>query len=231
MTRHIQVILFICLSLTVSAQKEWSNWYFNGRSLLTFKHGYAEPVSDFVNPVPPFTDWYNFYNFGSGGISYSDPLTGNMKLIVSNRTAFSSNYEDMPNDNFIKSCPDKYSYHIIPFHSDKNKFYILQFQSAFADLYQHESGLQVRCPNAIGLAYTIVDLSLNNGQGDYYKENTGIAGGFTNLITTVRHANGKDVWVIVHQYNSNQYSAILITDDGFQPAVNVQQVHTSVEAL
>ena len=220
-----KILLFFLSVIAFSncfAQKEWSNWYYNGKNLLTFKNGYAEIVNDFINPVPSGPDYFNFYNFGTGGISYSDPITGEMKFIISSRVGFSRNYDDFPNENFLRSCPDKFSYHIIPFHNDPNKFYLVQFQDYSADLLQSESGLQVRCPNAIGLGYSIVDLSLNGGLGNFSVTDQVIITQLNAQITTVRHANGQDVWVIVHPFNSDKFNAYLFTDAGIQPAVESQ---------
>ena len=222
MKKIILVVSLILLHLLVFSQKEWSNWYSTGKELLTFKNGYPEKVNNFINPippVPPYTNIYNFYYFGHGGISYSDPLTGDMKFIISNRLGYGSNYKEFPNDTAIRSCPDQKSYHIIPFHNNPNKFYVIQFQSAAADLYASQTGLQVVCPNAVGLAYSIVDLSKNGGLGDITSINNVITGGLTEQITLVRHANMKDVWIIVHPYGTAQYHAILVTVNGIQPAV------------
>lgn len=222
MKKIILLLPLLLLHLLVFSQKEWSNWYSNGTELLTFKNGIAEKVNNFINPippVPPYTNIYNFYYNGRGGISYSDPVTGDMKFIISQRLGYGTDYKDFPNDTFIRSCPDQKSYHIIPFHNDPNKFYVIQFQSAAADLLAAETGLQVRCPNAIGLAYSIVDLSKNGGLGDITSINNFITGRLTEQITLVRHANTKDVWIIVHPYGTAQYHAILVTDNGFQPAV------------
>ncbi len=222
MKRIIIFLLLIFLQLFAFSQKEWSNWYSNGKELLTFKNGVAERVTNFITsipPVPPYENYYHFSYWGNGGISYSDPVTGDMKFIISSRLGYGKNYKDFPNDTFIRSCPDQKSYHIIPFQNDSNKFYVLQFQSAAADLLAQESGLQVRCPNAVGLAYSIVDLSKNGGLGDFVITNMPITGGLTEQITLVRHRNGKDVWIIVHPYGTAQYQAILATDAGFQPPV------------
>ncbi len=211
--------VFILIFQTVVAQKEWSNWFYDGRIMITFKNGYAQLVTNFINPLPSQTDWFHFYNFGNGGISYSDPATGDMKFIISNRLGFDRTYNDFPNDTFVRSCPDLYSYHIIPFGNNPNKFYVVQFQDAAADILAQESGLQVRCPNAIGLGYSIVDLSLNNGLGDFHIMNQVIGQGYSGQITTVKHANGKDVWVIVHPHNTALYQSFLFTGNGIQPAV------------
>ena len=218
-SRYFLVIFLFTIPTLSFAQKEWSNWYYNGRNLLTFKNGFAEFLTDFVNPKPAPNDFFHFYNIGSGGISYSDPKTGDMKFIISNRYGFNRNYDDFPNDNALRSCPDKFSYHIIPFQNNPDKFYIIQFQDYSHDRAAQETGLQVRCPNAIGLGYSIVDLSLDGGLGDFTIMNKVITAPITGQITTVRHANGKDVWVIVHPYNSSKYNSFLVTDAGIQPAV------------
>lgn len=210
------IFTFTIFSNFCYGQKEWSNWYSNGKNLLTFKNGYPEIVKNFITPNNTL---FNFYNWGNGGISYSDPVTGTMKFIISNRVGFDRNYADFPNDNLIRSCPDKFSYHIIPFTSNSNKFYVVQFQDYSHDLTQTQSGLQVRCPNAIGLGYSIADLSLNGGLGDFSLINQIITSPLTSQITTVRHANGKDVWVIVHGYNTDKFRSYLFTDAGIQPAV------------
>ena len=222
MRKILLFLSFIFLQLLVNGQKEWSNWYSNGSELLTFKNGNAQRVTNFINPVPtypPYENLLHFYFWGSGGISYSDPATGDLQFIISNRLGFGKNYKDFPNDTFVRSCPDEKSYHIIPFTNDPKKFYVVQFQSVAADLLAQETGLQVRCPNAIGLAYSIVDLNKNGGQGDFTAINRPITRGLTEQITLVRHANGKNVWIIVHPYNTAQYHAILVTDAGFQPPV------------
>ena len=81
MKKNPAIILFSFLGLSVFAQKEWSNWYFNGNNLLTFKNGYPQIVQGFTTPPPPPANFFHFSNWGSGGISYSDSLTGKMGSI------------------------------------------------------------------------------------------------------------------------------------------------------
>ncbi len=219
--KKIPIMILLCMSgLTIFAQKEWSNWYYNGNSLLTFKNGYPQVVQGFTTPPPAPGNFFHFSNWGSGGISYSDSLTGEMKFIISNRVGFGSNYTDFPNPNFIRSCPDKFSYHILPFNDHSNRHYVIQFQDFYADLLAAQSGLQVRCPNAVNLAYSIVDLNLNGGLGDFSSINNVLSGPLTGQITTVRHANGKDAWIIVHPYATGNYHAYLATDNGIQSPVS-----------
>jgi gliding motility-associated-like protein len=221
--RCLFFILIIILPFSASSQKEWSNWYANSSTKLSFKNGNAEVVKDFIAeipPFPPFENLFHFYHWAQSPItSYSDPVTGEMLLAISNHVGFGKNYWDFPTPDFLRSCPDKRSYQIIPIPDKPGKFYIMQFQSIAADLAAQETGLQVRCPNAIGLGYSIADLSLNNGMGDFSTVNKVLSGGLTEQITYVRHANGKDVWIIVHPYGSANYQAILATSDGFNAPV------------
>ncbi len=174
--------------------------------------------TDFINPIPSY--WYSYYYNSYNGISYSDPVTGETKFVLAGRMLYDKNYDLIPSSLDLRVCPgDKEAYHIIPFHNDPNKFYIVQFQDLSADILAAETGLQVRCPNAIGLGYSILDLSLNNGLGDFSTMNTVLKTGLPGGITTIRHANGRDVWVIVHGWNNNEFYAYLFTDNGVSSPV------------
>ena len=66
------------------------------------------------------------------------------------------------------------------------------------------------------LLHTVVDMSVNNGEGmTIYKNqvliNDSIDG---DGIHAVRHANGRDWWVVVAKYLSNTYYTILFTPEG-----------------
>ncbi len=223
MKRLLFCVLIICFQQSAFSQKEWSNWYYDGKYLLTFKNGYPENVTNFITnppPVPPYNNMFHFSYWGKQGISYSNPVSGDMKFIISNRVGYGYDFNSFPNDTFILSCPPaQQSYHIIPFNNNPNKFYVVQFQSAVADLTAREMGLQVRCPNAVGLAYSIVDLSLNGGVGDFTSVNNVITRSLTEQIATIKHANGRDVWIVVHPYNSAEYRAYLVSSLGIQPSV------------
>ena len=86
----------------------------------------------------------------------------------------------------------------------------------------HESGEIVNVgifavAQPLNLSYSLIDMSLDNGLG-------GIAAGQKNVhaindtliygrITGVKHANGRDWWIITHKSNSNHYIKNLVTPD------------------
>ena len=194
------------------AQNEWSNWYFSRNSAITFPNRNLPQANiDFVNNnQAPESFYWSMY----GGISYSDPVTGTMKFILSGRYAYDKNYNMIPQSNYLRVCPgDVDAFHIIPFSNDPNKFYIIQYQDLLADLLA-QGGLQVRCPNAIGLGYSVLDLSLRGGLGDFTSMNTVLTSSVPQGICLIRHSNGKDTWVVVHGWNNNNFMAYLFTDNG-----------------
>ena len=215
---RIQNLLFFILITLCSfdsfGQKEWSNWYFGPRTLLTFSNNNQPQINtNFINPVPDY--WYSYYYSNFNGNSYSDRVTNQTRFVLAGRWAYDRNFDLIQSSFDLRACPgDKYSFHIIPFQNNPDKFYIIQFQDLFADILAAETGLQVRCPNAIGLGYSILDLSLNNGLGEITSKNNVLRSGVPNGITLIRHANGKDTWVVVHGWNNNEFYSFLFTDNG-----------------
>lgn len=79
-----------------------------------------------------------------------------------------------------------------------------------------------------GLYYSIVDMSLNNGLGDVIVKGKKIMSTVSNKITAVYHSNKHDVWLITHQYNSNNYISYLITASGLSESPVVSSVGNSI---
>ena len=66
-----------------------------------------------------------------------------------------------------------------------------------------------------GVRYTEIDLSLNNGLGGaLLPYNNTLHSPACQKVTGVYHANGKDIWVMIHEYNSNAFYAYLVTESG-----------------
>ncbi len=68
----------------------------------------------------------------------------------------------------------------------------------------------------VGLYYTIIDMNNDSGLGEVIEkdipiiEDTLCRGG----IIATKHANGRDWWIVVPAYNSNEYYRVLINSDG-----------------
>lgn len=75
------------------------------------------------------------------------------------------------------------------------------------------------------LYLTIIDISLNSGKGGVIsKSNSILADTLTRgQLTAIKHANGRDWWVIAHKNNSNLFYSLLVTPQGVNN-VNSQQI-------
>lgn len=73
---------------------------------------------------------------------------------------------------------------------------------------------------ATRLYLTVVDMTLDGGLGAVTLKNHVIIDDTLNSgkITAVRHANGRDWWVLCHRYATNVFHRLLVTPDGLQLA-------------
>ncbi len=95
---------------------------------------------------------------------------------------------------------------VIPFPGDSTKYYL------FHDTSDDQFGTYV----TLYLYYSIIDMSLDGGLGSVVQKNTvllndSLVGG---RITGCKHANGRDWWLLVHQYNTPMVYEYLITPLG-----------------
>ncbi|MFH1004401.1 MAG: hypothetical protein V1781_02740 [Bacteroidota bacterium] len=63
-----------------------------------------------------------------------------------------------------------------------------------------------------GLCYSVINISA--GKGIVTKKNIQLIESSTEKLTAVQHANGKDVWIITHQWNSNCFFVFPVTSQG-----------------
>ena len=100
---------------------------------------------------------------------------------------------------------------IIPKPNSPNHYFIFAESAEIVD-YQGE-----QIPHPLFLNYSEIDMSLDNGLG-------GIIPGRKTIhviddtlsqgkIEAVRHANGRDWWIVIHRYRSNTFYKVLVTPD------------------
>lgn len=70
--------------------------------------------------------------------------------------------------------------------------------------------------NPDGLLYSVIDMDGDNGLGTVIQKNIPAGNPFpaSEHLTAIMHCNGKDVWVIAHEMNSNVFRAYLVTEMG-----------------
>src|SRR5215471_4187140 len=178
MRRYLSLLLLLLSTQFLHAQNEANIWYFGNFLGLDFNSG---------SPVP--------LNNGAlstiEGVATISDHNGNLLFYTDGIKVWNRNNIQMPNGNGLLGNPSTtQSAVIVPKIGDTTRYFVFT-----AD--------QVAGPN--GLHYSVVNMTLDNGNGDVETKNIPLTTNITEKITAVRHCNNRDVWVIVHKAASNAY--------------------------
>ena len=191
----MKYLLFFCiaglLSCNAFSQAD-ANWVFGNKAGLKFLDGETIPFKSSIYSVESCA-------------SMSDK-NGNLLFYTDGVTIWDSTHEVMDNGNEIyTNYLDSFSITsctqgslIIPVPDTDSLFYIFSLSPFVSDP---------------GLVYSIVDMSMNDGRGKVIlKANLLLAPDLSERLEAVKHANGRDWWLIGHQLNTNSFYEFLITD-------------------
>jgi len=81
-----------------------------------------------------------------------------------------------------------------------------------------------------GFQYSIVDMSLQSGNGEVILKNILVLGNTNEQLTATRHSNGTDFWVLVHTTSTNSFYAYQFSASGLNatPVIsNIGSLQTS----
>jgi Secretion system C-terminal sorting domain/PKD domain len=98
----------------------------------------------------------------------------------------------------------------IPHSQKKNLYYLIylraNFDKAKPDLY------------ITGINYSLIDINGDGGKGEMIEKNIPIFQDTLNYgnLTTVQHGNGRDWWIILFKYETNEYYRVLLSPQGFK---------------
>jgi gliding motility-associated-like protein len=194
MIRAVLFTLIGCFFVVNSyAQKEANYWYFGVIAGVNF------------NTSPPTALIDGQTNWDEGTATISDK-NGNLLFYTDGHSVWNKKHKVMPHGtDLIGSNSATQAALIVPFPENNKLFYVFTI---------HEYGHS--------LAYSIVDISLDNGFGDITVKNSILIKNSTEKITAVHHQNGKDVWVIAHSMDNNNFYSWLITSKGIPntPLIN-----------
>jgi gliding motility-associated-like protein len=198
------LLIFLFLSnLKAFAQKEYNIWYFGTNAGVDFNSG--SPVTITNSAMATF----------EGTVSISDG-NGSLLFYSDGRTIWNRDHLPMPNGTGLlgheSACQSVLA---VPKPGSSTIYYIFTVDAI-------ENNLQN------GLRYSILDMSLSGGLGNLTTKNVLLETPVTERLTAVRHSNGTDYWIITHKWNSNGFSAYLLSSTGLAatPIVsNVGSVH------
>lgn len=186
--KEILTVIFLCtLPAYGYCQKQANIWYFGHNIGL-----------DFTNGSPRVLTNGSIYT-NEGVASLSDG-NGNLLFYTDGVSVWNNQHGQMPNGFGLKgSISSSQSSIIVPKIGDPNRYYLFTVD---------ESGAQG------GFSYSIVNMELDGGKGDIETKNIQLQTPVCEKLTAVKHCNGRDIWVIVHAWNSDAYYAYLVTSSG-----------------
>ncbi len=187
---------FLFLAMGINAQQEAAIWYFGRNAGLDFRSGVPVALTD------------GEVDTEEGCATISD-FNGNLLFYTDGSTVWDRNHNPMPNGTGLRGhSSSTQSGIIVPSPGNPDIYYV------FTARYQVQGGIY----------YSVVDMTLNSGLGDITVKNVVLEDPATEKLTAVEHANGRDVWVIAHDWGNNAFLAYLVTPTG----VNTTPVRSNV---
>lgn len=203
---YTSLILFLPVVLIAQHPeiKRTNHWYFGQNAGLDFSSGTAVP------------DTNGAYDNYEAAATISD-TAGNLLFYTDAETVWNRNHQIMQNGTNIGGCwSSTQGALIVPKPGNDSIYYIFTTDCAENNLVN-------------GLRYSIVNMNLDSGRGAVTQKNILLHTPVTEKIAGIHHANGTDVWVVTHEWNSNKFLAYIVTAQGIDtmPVVSsVGSIHT-----
>lgn len=195
------LLLATCCSTVPTFAQKANIWYFGLQAGMDFSGGSPTALLDgamtsFEASASICDDNGQLLFYSNGGPLFSS-TTYRYGYV------FDRNHDVMPNGDLELSggCNSARSALIVQDPGDGDHYYLFTLDC-------YENGL------VGGLRYCEIDMSLNGGLGDVTAIGTPLFAGVTESAVGIRHANGVDVWVLVHGLNNSDYHAFLVTSAG-----------------
>ena len=178
--------------------KETNIWYFGNFAGLDF------------NTSPPTILTNGAMSTIEGCATISD-ANGSLLFYTDGIKVFNASHTVMPNGNGLMG------------NSSSSQSAIIAKQPGASSIYYifTNSG-----PYGGGMGYSIVDMSLASGQGSVTTKNFTLQTSSTEKLTSVKHCNGTDVWIIMHKWNSDEFCSYLLTSAGLNSVAVTSTIGT-----
>jgi gliding motility-associated-like protein len=171
---------------SLPAQLEHQKWHFGYGASLDFSSGSPLPTAG------------SAMNTDEGCSSICDGA-GNLLFYTNGMEIWNRNHQTMPNGTGLSG-------HF----STSQSALIVKVRGADSLYLVFTVAAQVS-GNWTGLAWSMVDMGLDNGLGDVIQKNTLLCDSTTEKLCAVRAANGSDVWVLAHRWDSDAFYAYRVT--------------------
>ncbi|CAN5662402.1 hypothetical protein BH11BAC1_BH11BAC1_05460 [soil metagenome] len=194
------LIVILLFPLVGAAQNRNSIWCFGDSAGIDFRNpGNPVPISSVLRSRSNCTSVAD----ASGNLLFyvGDDTTG----LANGGRVYNRNHVQMPFGWGLFTGNWNHEMIIVPMPGDPDKYYI--FHTSITDI--------------LGIYYSIIDMSMDNGFGDVVQFNVGLTTeSVLDGVAAVRHANGRDWWLVyaINQIGTathdNKFYKYLITPDG-----------------
>ncbi len=196
--KYSLVLFPVFLCCFVYGQLQTTKWYFGSQAGLDFT----------TNPPTILTNGAMTTFEGCSSIA---DAAGNLLFYTDGSTVYNNSHVAMSNGTgLLGFSSSSQSGVIVKQPGNSNIFYVFT-QGATGN----------------GTRYSVVDMSLSSGQGSVTTKNNILQNPSSEKLTSVRHCNGVDVWVMSHDNNNAVFRAYLVTAAGINTVPVTSTVGTS----
>ena len=190
MKKYIITYCFTLFACATFAQKQTNTWYFGSRVGLDF------------NQLPPKPLYNGALTCIEGSSTISDN-NGRLLFYTNGSSIMNRQHVLMKNGSPISGHPSSTNGAVImPLPGNDSIYYLFTVGAANEELQQ--------------FLYTIVNIKGDGGLGevDINSRNVIIEERSFEKLAAIKHCNNRDVWIIIHKWNSDEYHAYLLTASG-----------------
>ncbi len=204
MKKLFLLLLISCSLFKVYSQGQGNTWIFGDSAGVHFVNGVPSAIN---SSILSRNEMSASISDSQGNLLFYTGQSANGGAFCCS-DVFDRNNNFMPHGNGLK-CNGSVTQGslIIPMPDDSQKYYIFNI------------GLPPQFPplGFYSLYYSVVDVSLNNNFGDVdlTKKNIPICDtAITEKMIGIKHANGRDWWIINHEWNTNVFYKYVVTPNG-----------------
>ncbi len=198
----IVILLFLSILNPASSQKYGNVWQFGYNAGIDFNS--CEPIALTTGK-----------NAGFEGCASICDSNGQLLFYTNSETVWDRQHRKMPNGFLIQAGVTLSQVIIIPKPGMGTTYYIIT--------------TDIQAQGKIKLQYHEVDMTLNSGNGDVVSKNNVLTEKLvTEQIAATYHRNQKDIWLVTHEYGSNNFLEFLVTKDGISTTPIVISVGPAV---
>ena len=196
----LSLLLAVCCASQSSAQRQANVWYFGYYIGIDFNSG--EP-----RLLPPSQMWSN-----EGSASIADRKTGELLFYTDGMTVWNREHRVMENgEGLLGHESSTQSALIVPDPGDSLRYYLFTVSAQHGEVQRHSGDW---------INYSLVDMRLGDGLGALLEKNIPLfSDTATEKLAATQHANGRDFWIVAHEWNSDRFFAWLLTPNGIEDTV------------